>query len=235
MSKALYLFLLTLIVTGALTGCQKQVSEPSQTTPAPTAAPADLKPQPLAQAQAQKVYDGPFGLSHEIPFAEIENLKFKRMTSGSSVFTGQPPKPMDGVDEYFLIATPESGVCRISARANVEKVNATGDQLRAKVDQMAEMMAFKYGKHSDKMHYFSQDVYRRNSQFWMMGLSEDSIAYVYTWESKKTSQPLSENLDSIEVMAGAGSTDSGWVSIRYTYKNFDACAKDEKKRKASNL
>jgi len=142
---------------------------------------------------------------------------------------------VDGINEYVVLATPKAGVCRVQARANVSVANLAGDQIKQKVDQLAEVMAVKYGPHSNKTDLVSQDVYRRNPQYWMMALAEDSVTYSYGWSAGKTKQPLPADLDNIEISAGAGSTSSGWAAIQYTFKNFDACLKEEQQRKAANL
>ncbi|HBI70685.1 MAG TPA: hypothetical protein DDZ22_17270 [Massilia sp.] len=142
---------------------------------------------------------------------------------------------MEGIDEYAVLATPETGVCRIMASANVSVVNGSGDQIKEKVDQLAELMATKYGKHSSKTNYLGEDVYRRNPQYWMMALKEDSAIYGYTWKTGKTEVALPTDIDRIEISAGATQSDSGWAQIRYTFKNMDSCMKDSKNRKAASL
>jgi hypothetical protein len=184
---------------------------------------------------AIKNYDGPFGLTGSIPVAELSKLGFKESESSPGVFLGKPPKPMDDINDYYVFATPAVGVCRIRATYDVPTVNDSGDQLKAKVDQFAEMMAVRYGKHSDKVTYISRDVYRRNPEFWMMALREESVYYAYDWTVNKTEKPLPGDMTNIEVSANATSSGKGYVSIQYTYKNFEACKEELKKKSAANL
>lgn len=223
-----------LIAVGCtLAGCQKQATTEAVPSEKPSVAPtvsiASLRTPP------PKVHNGPFGLASGMPVAELTALGFKPVEGHPGLFRGSVPKPIDGANEYIVLATTETGVCRINARANVPVVNGSGDQVKAKVDQLAEIMAVKYGKHSTKETYISQDVYRRNQQYWMMGLQEDSVLYGYLWEAGKTALPLPQDMKAIEITAGASSAEAAWASIQYTFNNFDACLKENQKLKASNL
>lgn len=96
-------------------------------------------------------------------------------------------------------------------------------------------MAIKYGKHTKKFDYSSKDVYKKNPEYWMVGLKEESVVYGYDWSEGKTEQPLPEDLDNIEINTHASTTMSGFISINYTYKNFKECATALKKQQANSL
>lgn len=219
------------VAVAALAGCNKQNSSsvPEQNSQPGTK--AEAAPAPVVA----KTYDGPFGLAGGMPVAELERLGFRSSADAPGLFLGKPPKPLSGAESYAVVATTNAGACRIATRISVPVVNGQGDQLKEKVDQLAETMAIKYGKYSDKVDYIKQDVYRRNPQFWLMGLREDSVLYAYDWSAGKTSKPLPGNLENIEIAAESSSTDSGEVVIRYTFANFKDCRKDMQTKKADNL
>ncbi|WUR15680.1 hypothetical protein E7V67_011425 [[Empedobacter] haloabium] len=212
-------------------GCQKQEGKPSGATQhvADSSAPA---PKP---AQNKPVRNGPFGLAGGMSIAELSQLGFKESETSPNVFVGKPPKPLDGITDYSVFATPTAGVCRIRANHDVDLVNDSGDQLRTKVDQYAELMSVKYGKYSTKVNYTGREVYRNNPQFWMMALKEESVFYAYDWSTKKLETPLPDKMANIEVAANAISTSKGYVSIQYTYDNFEVCREEMKKKSATNL
>lgn len=226
--------IIAVAVASALVGCQKQSSTeakstvPSENKVHKVAAKAEVK-------AAGKSYDGPFGLDGSLPVAELERMSFKSSSTSPSVFTGSPPRPLEGTAEYFVVATPDSGICRIRAIVDVPITNGSGDQMKSRVDQFAETMQVKYGKHAAKVDYIGQDVYRRNPQYWMMGLKEESVIYAYDWSAGKTQQPLPEDMENIEISANATSSDAGYVAIQYTYKNFKNCTAEIKKQRAANL
>ena len=219
------------LIAAASAGCQKNTSLSSEApsvaaSPAVTASPA---------TPTSKKYDGPFGLDGAMPIADLEHSGFKSVEGKPGIYVGSPPRPLQDADAYMVLAAPKMGVCRIVAHVTVPVVNGTGDQVKAAVDRMADTMQAKYGKYSEKVDYIKQDVYRRNPEFWMMGLKEDSVLYAYEWSAKKVEKPLLGNLENIEVSAGTGKIDSAYVAIIYTYTNFDECQAELRALKAGNL
>lgn len=232
--KKLPIFPLVLLVPLGLAGCQKHASsgekgsQPSSPSSHQTAA-------QTSPAVASKTYDGPFGLAGGMSIAELKRVGLKPIESDESVLVGTVPKPVRGLSSYMVLASKATGACRIQARAHVPIANGSGDQIKAKVDELAEMLTAKYGVHSTKVNYVGPDVYKRNPEFWMLGVKEESVFYAYEWKSGKVTQSLPSDLDAIEVSAGADRTDSGYATLQYTFKNFDACIAANQKQSASNL
>jgi hypothetical protein len=189
----------------------------------------------IQEQPPQQTFDGPFGLAAGMSSSALEKLGFEAVPGHPSIFKGKPPKPVDGIDEYVVLATPIAGLCRIQAKANVPVANGTGDQVRAEVDRLASLLALRYGKHSLKGDLNDKETYRQNPQFWMMGIQDQSILYGYTWNGAKTEKPLPNSIAVIEVTAGADSMTAGWGSMIYTFKNFDACRGENQARAAANL
>jgi hypothetical protein len=226
--------LAVIAIIGASTlGCTKQPSSTSQKPAEPLAKSADAAEK--KKPAAAKTYEGPFGLAGSMSIAELEELGFKEADGVSDVYVGKAPRPIEGINEYSAVAAPVAGVCRIQGTMLVDTVNGAGDQLKAEVQRLSKAMQVKYGKPSLKVDVQSEDVYKRNPEYWMLGLKEDSVAYGHLWSSGKTEQPLPEELKSIEISAGAAEIKSGYVSIRYTFKNTSDCQKEFEARKAQNL
>lgn len=211
----------------------KSLEGSSSTSTATTSLPVAAKPviTPL------KTYDGPLGLAMGIPVdILVKQFHFEEPTSESpNVYAGSPPKPAPGFDSYVAIATAGQGVCKIGAIANVNLVNDTGYQIKSETDRIAEMVELKYGKPSKKYDFATQDVYRKNPQFFMMALREDAVTYAYSWTNKSGDTILPNDLAEIEVMAAASETNQGWVRLLYTFNNNTACNAEIKKQKAANL
>jgi hypothetical protein len=231
MSKPLTLITAIAIASYALTGCQKNQTEAQKAEP--TAAPnAAVVAPPLEKV---KSYGGPFGLAAKMSVDELKKIGFTEIESSPGLMAGKPPKPLNEPGDYIVVATPKAGLCRIRATFDVDNVNGSGDQIKTKVDRLAEAMKLKYGKYSEKVVHISQDVYRRNPEFWMMGLKEESIIYAYDWTTGKTEQPMPSGLANIEIVANALSMDKGYAAISYTFDNRDECMDEVARLKAANL
>ncbi|MBD8725734.1 hypothetical protein IFT43_20430 [Oxalobacteraceae sp. CFBP 13708] len=233
MNKSIVSHAFLLAVMALASGCDK--SAQSDMTKSTVATPGAEAPPIIESKIAKKSYDGPFGLAAGISVAELKSMGFEESEVTPGVLRGTPPKPFSEPGEYAIVATPEAGLCRIRATFDVATVNGAGDQIKAKVDQLAETLQLKYGKHSTKIDYISRDVYRRNAEFWMMALREDSVVYAYDWSSGKTEQAMPNRLANIEVVANAIDSSSGFAAINYNFDNREACMTEAKKLKAANL
>lgn len=214
-----------------VSGCQK----PQAASLAKTESGALSAKAPSATKTPVKTYGGPFGLEGSITIAELERMGFKSQSDQPDLFIGTPPRPLVDAESYAVTASPSAGVCQIMARIPLSLVNGSGDQLKEKADQLAEAMQVKYGKYSSKVDYAKHDVYKRNPDHWLEGLLADSVVYAYDWEVGKTAKPLPSDLEKIEIDTGTSGIYSGFVLIKYTYKNFAACRKDREVRKADSL
>ncbi len=211
----------------ALIACDKQSTQQSPSSNSTVT--------PVAESKT-KTYDGPLGISKGIPVEEVEKkFGFKSFAPGTFIFTGKTPKLIDGASGYFIVATPNQGVCKVVVQFRVENLNGEGTQLKEKVDQMKDLIALKYGEYTEKFDFVTEDVYRRNPSFWTMALLKDSATYSYGWQSDKREKGLPNNLKSIDISASANSISKGTVDIQYEFDNFPLCQKEMKEAKAANL
>jgi hypothetical protein len=186
--------------------------------------------------RAAKVYEGPFGLAMGISIQELtDEFKFKSEPDTPNIYEGTPPKPAPGVTQYMVLASKEQGVCKVLGQLVVNPVNDTGSQIKSETDRVAEMIELKYGKYTKKYDFASQEVYRRNPQFFMMALKEDSVTYAYSWENGKGGLTLPNNLSGIMIKAQATRTDRGYVQLTYSFSNEDDCHAEIKKQKSTNF
>lgn len=205
------------------------------TTSATLPLPAVVVPQPRVQA---KTYDGPFGLAMGIHAQEIiDGLGFQQ-SKLDNVYVGIPPKLVPGIDAYLVTATPAEGLCKILGLQEVVNVSASGDQLKAAADTLAEMVELKYGKPMKKYDLASQDIYRDKPEYWMLALKKSEVTYAYRWVNGK-SLNLPNNIKEIEISVigdclGSGLS-SGCVRLRYSFSNEKACDDEAKRKKSSNL
>ncbi|WP_308921528.1 hypothetical protein [Janthinobacterium sp. J1-1] len=178
---------------------------------------------------------GPFGLAKGVTTEQLTGaFGFKAAETASNVYAGIPPRPVEGLVDYIVLATKRSGLCRIVASTPVAVANDSGDQVKASVDRLAESLKIKYGDTPVKTNYVGSGTFKRNPDMWMIGLKDDSVIYGYTWESKAAA-PLHNELRAVEVTAQASDSSNAYAKIVYTFNNFDDCAKDIKSMQAQNL
>jgi len=197
---------------------------------------ADSADASSTKSEAQKTYDGPFGLAMGISVAELQDVYgFKRDGKKLGYFDGQPPKPVSGMDSYFAVATKGQGVCKIGATVIVEITNDFGDQIKAEADRVAELVQLKYGKYTEKVDYIKNTDHRGRSDFWTYDLEIQLNAYSYHWGGGKKGIALPNNIRSIEVVSFATASNNGYILVSYEFNNFNDCLAEIKKQNSSNL
>ncbi|MBC3920846.1 hypothetical protein H8L32_25500 [Undibacterium sp. CY18W] len=183
-----------------------------------------------AQASSRLAYNGPLGLAMGITEAELTGqLAYSASDKVRHLYTGKPPQPMADFSDYFALATPLSGLCRIGGYARFDTVNGSGDQIRGAVDRIAASLEEKYGKPSKKKDVISVDVYRKKPQYWMVGLKEGSVSYGYRWAAGRTVKDLPDDIMNIIVYAQAETIHQGGVGVIYEFSNYADCQKELKK------
>jgi hypothetical protein len=232
------------IISVFLIGCgesSKNDSRAGQSNRPQTTAKEDNPPANKIASQPPeipiKTYDGPLGLAMGVSIDELlgKIASAKSSESNPNIYAITPPKSAPGFDRFYAVATKEDGVCKIVAISDVNVVNDTGDQLKSRVNEIAEMVELKYGKSHKKYDFARQDVYRRNPQFFMMALKEDAVTYGFDWVSQVNKVKLPSDLEEINVFANASKMSEGWVSLEYIFKNFKSCQANIKKAKSTNL
>ena len=223
-----------LVATAAflmLGACEKVEPQAKDSSPVPQVASTPVPPVPAKPAP--KTYEGPFGLAMGIQIKElVDDLGFKHVVD--TLYSGTPPKPAPGFDEYLVSATPSGGICKVIATKDVKNVSGSGNQLKAATDEIAEMVELKYGKSTKKFDFASQDVYRRNPEFWMMALMKGEVTYLYSW-TKGKALDLPNDIVDIEVVAKSSSINDGFVKLLYSFSNNKACDDEIKRKKSTNL
>lgn len=195
------------------------------------------KPISAAVEAPLRSYEGPLGLAMGIPLDELSGrLASAKVTeSNPNIYKIQPPKPVPGFDAYYILATKTQGLCKIMAISNVDVVNDSGDELKSRVNEIAEMLEIKYGKPNKKYDFATQDVYRRNPQFFMMALKEDAVVYGFDWINNQAKATLPNDMLEINIFAAATDMSKGWAKLDYSFDNFKSCQAEIKKGKSANL
>jgi hypothetical protein len=190
-------------------------------------------PQTLPAA-SKKIYDGPFGLAMGITQAELINMGFKQEEE-SWVFTGTPPSASDLFSRYYVHATKQGGLYDIIAITSDFTVNGSGDQVKSKVNEIADLLSQKYGKHSFKLDDSNSDLFTRNPEMWFSGLQDESVRYMYVWKAGHNGTTLPNRIGYIRVEALANTVLSGRARVIYAFTNIDSCQKEIKSIKSSKF
>ena len=146
--------------------------------------------------------------------------------------TDKLPKGNSKLDNYSLLITPVSGLCRIVARATSIKTNAFGDQLISKFEFFETALNKKYGV-GEKYDYVKAGSIWNDEKYWMMGLYQKERSLTSIWSKEKDNLPT--HLNYIVLDTHASTADEGVVSLNYEFTNTDKCYEEQDAADTDNL
>lgn len=180
--------------------------------------------------------EGPFGLAMGISVTDLTGVfGFVGEKNIPYIYSGVPPKPVLGFDDYHVTALPKTGVCKVSGLQTVDNVNSYGDEIKKAVDKLVQTLSIKYGKQAKKYDYAKDVAFKRHREYWMLGLKDELVVYAYNWVQAKNERKFPNNIYSISVEARAYSLTKAAVMLTYEFENVFDCMEDMKRLDIQNL
>jgi hypothetical protein len=100
-----------------------------------------------------------------------------------------PPDPNPNFDLIYVVAFPNTGVCAIYGSGVPIGSDERGEQVKHKVDELANLLSKKYGDYSDKRDDCEEAV-ELCGPYWSLELSKDMARYAYRWSDPARAAPF---------------------------------------------
>ena len=166
----------------------------------------------------------------------IESIRGKGITlkndGGFWYVTNKLPKSNSQIDNYSLLITPVSGLCRIVGNTERIKTNSFGDQVKSKFEFFETALNKKYGI-SKKYDFVREGSLWQDDQYWMMGILKRERYLRAAW--RKDDNNLPSDIRAIVLSTHAIETDEGVISLNYEFFNVDKCREEKNKADTDNL
>jgi hypothetical protein len=115
--------------------------------------------------QAQDV----FGIK---PGQSISNLKVVKKGEAPHSYVVEPPIKNPEADFFTVIATPETGVCKVSMLGKTYEHDAYGTEGRRSFVRLNELLEAKYGSPSDSHDFVKHDSIWKDDKYFAMSLQK---------------------------------------------------------------
>ena len=165
---------------------------------------------------------GPFGLEMGQLLTQID--KDAKQAAPNVYTTSKVPKPHSAFELYALKVGPKSGLCWVKAIGKDIGTSAYGIELKSEFNAMKGKLEKAYGKHETTDVLLPGSIWNEPDEF-MMAMIKKQRFLMAIWEGEKGST-LSDNLDSVGLLANPGGRDKGYLSIEYSFSNKEACDKE---------
>lgn len=161
---------------------------------------------------------GPFGIEMGDP---ISKYKYKTTDSPYRYTLTQVPTPFPDADFYSVIATPETGVCKISMATKDFDNDSYGSKVQAEYEKLKKSLTDRYGSPTDSFDFLRSGSIWDESRDYAMSLKVDERVLSSFWAPK--GKPVSGDIATITLEATATSGTSTYLAVRYEFKNTDRC------------
>jgi hypothetical protein len=220
-----FLFLTFSII---LSACNNENSSKKQASTATVQKQVAATPAPK---KVIKTYDGPFGLTMGISNETLtKDFGFTADIKNPLMLNGIPPKPSNLFTIYWILAGKKTGICKITAFTESLEFNDSGNEIKSKVDEIADALSVKYGKGK---HYDVGNEYIK-PELWALSAEHGNAKYAYVWDAKN-GQGFPKGLVSIIVEVEPIDIRTGYVTASYEFDNFTDCQKEQTELNSSNL
>lgn len=170
---------------------------------------------------------GPFGV--DVDGFALE--KYGCMKTDGLYYTClKVPTPHNEFETYVVRYHPDAGVCTIKGIGKDINENGFGTTTKEHVDKIYDQVSPKYGK-LDKMDFLLPTSIWNESDEWLMGLVQNDRSYAYIGAVA----PPIEGINTYGIMAGATSSDTGYVIVEFQTTNYDKCDVAEAKDGAASF
>ena len=180
-----------------------------------------------------EVLSGQFGLEVGETKESIQK-KGVRLIEGESYWyrTNKLPKGNSQLNNYSLLITPISGLCRIVGRTVSIETNSFGTQLISKFEFFETALNKKYGK-GEKYDFVKSGSIWDDEKYWMMGLYQKERYLTSIWDKEKDNLP--NHLNYIALDTHARTTGEGVISLNYEFINTAKCYEEQDAADTDNL
>lgn len=136
-------------------------------------------------------------------------------------------------DDYRLVISPKSGLCKITAWISEIEDTSYGDRTREKYLTVLEALTKRYG-YGRRYDFLRTGAIWKNHNEWMWSLFKEERYLSAFWGSEEGGLGK-ENLKAIKLEAHGTSPSTSMISVSYEFKNFGECSSELKELDSSNL
>lgn len=185
----------------------------------------------LLLAMASSAMAGPFGFTQGEKLGDLQKRLQLKRESPTTFSTARAPSGHPDLEEYRLLITPGTGLCKITGWTTDKQTNSQGVQVQDEFDQWFQALSEKYGP-GKKYDFLEQGSIWNDPQDWLTALAKEERTLAAFWTSLPSN---ADNISAIRLKAHGLVNGKFMISIGYEYNHHDQCLREAKAKKNSNL
>lgn len=162
---------------------------------------------------------GAFGIDMGMPLSKLKVLETVETHGQVSIVTVTAPTPNGEFSDYMVIASPSTGVCKVSALGVIHKADNDGTITKAAYAQLKSALTSKYGASKDA-DYLKDGSPWTGRDDWSSSIYQKDRVLSAFWDNAKT---LPRDLANITLNVKADGPSNPYVTLTYEFSNFPSC------------
>lgn len=172
---------------------------------------------------------GPFGVSMGQPITGLRPTS----TETRNVFRIVAPQPNEEFESYWVVASPETGVCKVWGTGKDHANDRYGSDVRDAYRRIKAVLAGKYGS-SDEVSFLRSGALWKDENEWVMSVRQKERTLITYWLGKEGSS-LPADIVAISLEVRAVSNDTSYLTLTYEFSNFSRCQAKFRENSADGL
>lgn len=160
-----------------------------------------------------------FGIEMGLPLERL-NIRYKGEANTYIVV----PQPNDAFNKYIVLATPDGGVCEVTAvTPRIEEDDRYGTVVMARFAALSAKLAEKYGTNKpQRTNSFDKSDLNSAPHYFTMSIMTEERIVADIW-SRRSNPALTPGLRSIILRVMANNWLNPFVELKYSFTNIGDC------------
>lgn len=168
-----------------------------------------------ASAQGQA-----FGIAEGTPLKDLKVIK----ENGNGRYRIEPNIPRSEFDQYYVIISPKTGVCKIVGAGVTQDNDAYGTKTKSTFNEISKEIDLKYGP-SAKYDFLNSGSIWNQQREWAMSILKNERTLTRFWTQKNKSK-LPVGVRVIELEVDAETQDKTYIRLSFEFDSYDKCANE---------
>lgn len=161
-----------------------------------------------------------FGIEMGLPIERL-NIRYR---GEANTYVVVPPKPNDAFNKYIVLATPEGGVCEVTAiTPRIDEDDRYGTVVMTRFNALSAKLAEKYGANKpQRTNSFDKNDLNSAPHYFTMSIMTEERIVADIW-SRRSNPALTPGLRSIILRVMANSWLNPFMELKYSFTNIGDC------------
>lgn len=174
-------------------------------------------------------YAQAFGVEMGAPVSKYSGQR----QGNSNSYVIKVPQPNEEFESYMAVATPQTGVCKVTGIGKTYRNDNYGTSAKAAFHNLKTILAQRYGNSKD-FDFLHAGALWKEPREWVWSIYKNERTLASFWDAEERSN-LPASLNAFTLSTNAVDTSGAYLRLSYEFSNFDACKRVMNERSAQGL